>query len=265
MAQPVLAWIISGIALAVVFVLILRLRAANGAIAGANLNAEQLERELKATRKQLEKFAGGQRRKSGEMQELQRKLEKARKRAARAREGHHDESERIKELERQLELKGSELRNLRRELSAQPDEARPIPQPAAPRPPPSPEEPEANTEAQKLLQEQLERSEARLKELGESLASARRDLERTRERVRTQDKLYLAIHGELAAKKDRIQHLTEEVERLRAFKVAVIDPVPADQRDVASASLETEADVTDLEAVDQTLPSESEETERVTR
>ena len=38
-------------------------------------------------------------------------------------------------------------------------------------------------------------------------------------KVRTQDKLYLAIRGELAAKKDRLRAQQEELERLRALRV----------------------------------------------
>jgi chromosome segregation ATPase len=262
MAQPVLAWIIGGLALAAAFVLFMRLRAANGAANSATLNAEQLERELRAARKQLEKHAGSRRRKSGETQELQRKLDKARKRAARAREGQQSESERIKELERELELRAAELRNVRRELSAKPEGARPVVRAVAPTPAPKPEAAAANAEAQKLLQERAEKAEVRLKELGGSLATARRDVERLRERTRTQDKLYLAIHGELAAKKDRIRHLTEELERLRAFKVAVFDPVPGDEPEPAGESPEADDETVDPESPDQSPDLESAEPER---
>ena len=42
-------------------------------------------------------------------------------------------------------------------------------------------------------------------------------------RLETQDQLYASIRSELGAKKDHIRQQREELERLRAYKVALVD------------------------------------------
>jgi hypothetical protein len=85
----------------------------------------------------------------------------------------------------------------------------------------------------------------------EKATAAERSLEKLRTKVRTQDQLYLVMRGELEAKKDRLRTQQEELERLQAFKVAVIDPLPPSQVDAGVAKV-TRADeaVADRVAVD---------------
>ncbi len=67
-----------------------------------------------------------------------------------------------------------------------------------------------------------------------------------RQKLSTHEKLYVAIHGELAAKKDRLRGQTEELERLRALKVAVIDPLPESSLPEAETPVESHLSI-DLE------------------
>ena len=54
------------------------------------------------------------------------------------------------------------------------------------------------------------------------------NLQRLREKLDTQQQLYVASRGELEAKKDRLRTQTEEVERLRALSVVVRDEAASD-------------------------------------
>ena len=85
--------------------------------------------------------------------------------------------------------------------------------PAAPSAPPvaAPPPPELTARVEELR--------GRVTQLEGELGGARVEAERWQAKVRTQDKLYLAIRGELAAKKDRLRAQQEELERLRALRV----------------------------------------------
>ncbi len=72
--------------------------------------------------------------------------------------------------------------------------------------------------------------EAELAEAGERLVKLENELQlahqmqaRARKRMANQDQLYAALRGELEAKKDRLRTQQEQLQRLQALKVAVLD------------------------------------------
>ncbi len=72
--------------------------------------------------------------------------------------------------------------------------------------------------------------EAELAEAGERLVKLENELQlahqtqaRARKRMANQDQLYAALRGELEAKKDRLRTQEEQLQRLQALKVAVLD------------------------------------------
>jgi len=71
--------------------------------------------------------------------------------------------------------------------------------------------------------ERAEKAEAQSASRARELGAARKEVGRLQERLRTQNKVYMALRGELEAKKDRLRQQREEIERLQAIKVALVD------------------------------------------
>ncbi len=228
MTADLTLWIVAAAASAAALLLFARFRGATLQASQRQLEVEKLQAELVAARKQLEKAAAKQRRGAEEMAELRRRLEKTKKRAA---QGHaaaggtvpsrHQELEDALEQTRQArDAAREETSALSAELSRlRAEHARP-----APSEPPAPEPVAVDTQA---LEARAAAAEAKLEALREELAQANKAGSRLRNKVATQESLYLAMRGELDAKKDRLRRQHEELERLRAFKVAVVDPLPA--------------------------------------
>jgi chromosome segregation ATPase len=186
---------------------------------------ERLEGELHGARQQLDKRAGAQRRQSDQDRDTRRKLEKAKKRASQARAEQQEEMERVRQLEGQLRLREADVKGLREELarlsasSVSPDRVA---------------EREAGLARAKQeisgLTARAEKAEATAAAATAAKEEATRKLEkdvsRLRRKTATQETLYASVRSELEVKKDRLRTQTEELERLRAYKVAVLDPVP---------------------------------------
>ena len=180
--------------------------------------------ELQATRQQLEKKTAAHRRLSEQEAESRRKLEKARKRASQSRTGAKEsknEGDELTLLQGQLRLSQADQARLREELerlATAPSAADRIKE----------REVELAKAGEEIaaLQGRVEQAGAAAKAAEAKLGEHAEESERLHKKLATQDKLYVSVRSELEAKKDRIRAQTEELERLRAFKVAVIDPVP---------------------------------------
>jgi len=105
------------------------------------------------------------------------------------------------------------------------------------------------------LEAQLEKAEKVVEEHNQKLAAsksaAKKEISRLRGRLRTQESVYAQLRGELEAKKDRLKTQREELERLRAYKVTLIDvaPEPAGPSSEAGVTAESEpAEETAVEA-----------------
>jgi DNA repair exonuclease SbcCD ATPase subunit len=77
------------------------------------------------------------------------------------------------------------------------------------------------------LESRLEATRAvdreRIVELEAALASRERDGARMKKRIANQEQLYAALRAELALKKDRLRAREEQIERLQALQVALVD------------------------------------------
>jgi len=103
---------------------------------------------------------------------------------------------------------------------APPAPATPAPSPSAPSPEPAEEtavDPEARLEAERTT------GRERIAELEAALASRARDAARMKKRIANQEQLYAAVRAELALKKDRLRAQEEQIERLQALQVALVD------------------------------------------
>jgi DNA repair exonuclease SbcCD ATPase subunit len=215
------------------------------AISSAKGELAKLREELGATRERVTKRGDGERKRDEELAELRRRLEKTKKRASQAREDGLQESERIRELDEKLRLAQADARGMAAELQRAEAEMerlreaprpapRPLPAPAPivkEAPPPAPPAPPSD----EALLRRVAHAEERALALEEQLVAARVDAERLRRKAAAQDRLYLAMRGELDAKKERLRTQQEEVERLRALRLVLADdlvePPPSDPSD----------------------------------
>jgi chromosome segregation ATPase len=220
-----LGWILAAVAVLAAAFLLLRLRREIGRAAALSRDVDRLEGELRDARQQLEKRSGAERRRSDQERETRRKLEKAKKRAGLARAEQQEEMERARQLEGQLRLREADLKGLREELARAS---------ASPLSPDRIEEREAEMAEMKRalssLTARAEKAEAAAAAAKTAKEEATRGLEkdvaRLRRKTATQETLYASIRSELEIKKHRLRAQTEELERLRAYKVAVVDPAP---------------------------------------
>jgi chromosome segregation ATPase len=217
------AWIVAAVlGLGLVFAWV-RLRGETARVNALALDVDRLEGELGASRAQLERRSAEHRRVVEQESELRRKLEKAKKRASQARGEQRTDVDHVRTLEGQLRLREADLKALREELGragSSPDDA-------------AARSRETVDQLRKLKQDfasmktRADNAEARTTKSEEVAAKASKDVARQRVRINNQETLYRSIQLELAAKKDRIRGQTEELERLRAYKVAVVDPLPS--------------------------------------
>jgi chromosome segregation ATPase len=183
----------------------------------------QLERDLAREEK-------ARKRQAEELARLRKKADKDRKREARPVAQPLGTVARVRDLEAALarvererdralaqgEQAAGELARLRADLARASERER---EAAALRPSSASEAPDPAAVLEARLAESLER----LAKLEEELVGARRTEARMRKRVANQEQLYAALRGELEAKKDRLKTQEEQLERLRALKVSVID------------------------------------------
>lgn len=227
----VLAWVAAGLASAVALVLAYRAGTEGSRTGALRGELEELRKDSKGRRKQQEQREKSLRGAESDLEKANRKLAQADKRSSQAREAARAErdqaSERLLGIEEQLaaatEAKEASLRDLDRvrgELDVSTSngvqaEARveELEQLLEAQPPP------ADPEELRALRERSESAEQKLAERDDSLAKATRDVERLREKARTQEILYTSIRSELSVKKDQIRQQREEIERLQATKV----------------------------------------------
>ncbi len=209
-----------------------RWRAAGMDAAAARVEAERLGGELGATREQLEKAQAKARRATSELAEVRKKLEKSKKRTAQlhdegrgrtgapggaglAGEQALEEARQARDVARaELEAVSAELSRLRAEKAEAAEEDR-RPAPAA----------VAGIEVEALQAQSAAAAEALVAER-EALRRANAEVERLKKKAKSQETLYVSIRSELEVKKDRIRAQQEEIERLHALKVALVDPLP---------------------------------------
>ncbi len=239
------AWLVALAAGAVALVAALFAASRARTAAAAAHELSKLREVFEATRGKAAKRTDLDRRRDEELAELRRRLEKTKRRASQARDDERQESERIRDLDEKVRLAQADARAMRGELQRALSElarAREAPRPVpraepvaviAPAPAPAAPPPD------EALLRRAEAAEARVLGLEEALVAARIDAERQRRKAAAQDRLYLAMRGELDAKKERLRAQQEEVERLRALRLVLADDL-VDPDVVASPSATTE-------------------------
>ena len=246
MGNSALAWLIAALAVLAAGAFGRLWQQRGTAVAEAASERDALREKVSALEAQLGKRQGKTEKRGEELAELRRKLEKARKRAAQAKEELAPTAERVRELEATVARRDDELRSLRSERSAAtPEAAAPVLEAAA-----AEAETQAHAEAaaREAMRVRAESAEGKAGEQAEALAEATKQVERLRVRVRNQDMLYASLRSELDVKNDRIKQQREELERMQALKVALVD-TPADTpAEVSAPRPDADADSEDAPA-----------------
>jgi chromosome segregation ATPase len=245
--EPItLAWWTAGLAGVVALAALLWIVGEERRNAAQRVDAETVRKELRALRKDLEQRAKHLRQSEAEVDRLTRQAGKAQKQAASGKRGARGErvetDARIGELEEAAQRASEEIARLERELervdtqsavaskhAARAEVALERGQREAEASEASRIEVTARAEASAIdeLTRRVEAAEAALGERDAALAAAGQETKRLKGKVRTQDTLYLSLRGELAVKKDQVKQQREELERLRAFRVALAPEMPA--------------------------------------
>jgi chromosome segregation ATPase len=226
MAMEALPWILGALGLFASLLAGVRLRQVGLAQAASQLEVVRLNGELRAAREQLEKASAKQRRSGDELADLRKRLDKLRRREGKGPKGPAStgtSGAQLQAVERELEetrqvrdAARSEATGLSLELTRL----------RAERSEPPPERPSLDNAAIESLQasqrEAAEQGDSRAREL----QAAATEIARLKGKVGTQESLYVSMRGELEAKKDRLRRQQEEIERLQALKVVVVDPDP---------------------------------------
>ena len=187
---------------------------------------EEVRVELQAARGNLEQRKEEHRRRGEELSELRKQLGKAKKERRSARERQRGEPARIEELERALSVQRDDVARARADLEEAHSELakvhalreRELEVARAPR--------TEDDERLRDLEARLGRAEAALRTSVEEHTADRHELGRWRKRAENLDKVYMVLRGEHELAKDRLRTQEAELERLRALKVALVDPVP---------------------------------------
>ncbi len=187
---------------------------------------EEVRAELQAARGNLEQRKEEHRRRGEELSELRKQLGKAKKERRSARERQRGEPARIEELERALSVQRDDVARARADLEEAHSELakvhalreRELEVARAPR--------TEDDERLRDLEARLGRAEAALRTSVEEHTADRHELGRWRKRAENLDKVYMVLRGEHELAKDRLRTQEAELERLRALKVALVDPVP---------------------------------------
>ena len=206
-------------------------RVAEARVARLQRETEVLAAEGKQLGESLSKQTQGRKRQSEELATLRNKAEKAKRRqtktvdqplgtSARIRD-HEARVERV-ELERDQansEREGLAERVARLETRLEAS-ARALEEASAPRPTSVASQAETALEQ---AQAELAASREQLTKRNEELEIVRQTEARMRKRMNNQEQLYASLRAELEVKKDRLRTQEEQLQRLQALKVAVID------------------------------------------
>jgi chromosome segregation ATPase len=187
---------------------------------------EEVREELAVAGRRLEKQKEEHRRRGEDLVDLRKRLDKAKRSRGGERERERAEPGRVAALERAIELQTEDLARARTErdgalaelakVHAQLERAREDAR--KPR--------EEADEAMRELETKLGQAQADLERTVADLDAARHELGRWRKRAENLDKVYMVLRGEFELAKDRLRAQDAELERLRALKVALVDPVP---------------------------------------
>ena len=178
---------------------------------------------MKQARDQRQKDAETIARHGAEVAELRKRLDKVKRRAAQS--GQRKGSPKLASVQQGVELELEQTRRARdeakaealalsQELSRLRSQAR-LPKPTV--------EPLLDNAGIESLQQQLQSANRTAEAARLELSNLSKSDERLKRKLATQEVLYVSIRSELDAKKDRLRTQQEELERLMALKVALMD------------------------------------------
>lgn len=220
-------WVIVAALVVVVLIFYLRSRSAESQLVTVRAAKEKTETDLEDARGRLSKSQDKSRQASEDIQQLRKKLEKVKKRLGSTTSLPSASASRVQQLEEALELSRQERDRLREEVSGLRAELTRLREVARSNVEEA-ENPQLNSalEAQSAASARIADLESILQKAQARAADAERSVDRLRGKARTQDLLYVSLRSELDAKKDRLRTQQEEIERLRALKVALVDDPP---------------------------------------
>lgn len=200
-------------------------RRAEGRAAHLVLERERLDTRRRELEASLDRSEKARKRQAEELSTFRRKADKTRKRESRPAALPLGTAARVQDLETALarserdRLKAeSECERLAQDrvrlegLVAKQSTTPPPPVEGVPA-----DELESRLEATRAVDHE------RIVELEAALASRERDGARMKKRIANQEQLYAALRAELALKKDRLRAQEEQIERLQALQVALVD------------------------------------------
>ena len=223
-------WLAIGVIVAGVF-LVRLWRKAEDRVVRLEEEAETLSTEGKQLAASLSKEAQARKRLSDELTSLRNKADKAKRRQAKTVDRPLGTTARIRDHESQIERIELERDKARSEREALAHEAaqleiqlaasqRALEEASAPRPKPIASDVENRLER---MSSELAASQELAGKLNEELELVRQSESRMRKRMNNQEQLYASLRAELDVKKDRLRTQEEQLQRLQALKVAVID------------------------------------------
>jgi hypothetical protein len=219
------------VAIAAALVLARLWRTAEGRVVALQLEIETLVAEGKQLESSLSKQAQARKKQTEELAVLRNKTDKAKRRQSKTVDQPLGTTARIRDHEAQVERVEFErdraiterdgltlqVARLEKRLEAS---ARALAEASEPRPIPIASEVDTALEH---AQAELGTSREELTKRTEELGIARGTEARMRKRMSNQEQLYASLRAELDVKKDRLRTQEEQLQRLQALKVAVID------------------------------------------
>jgi chromosome segregation ATPase len=223
-------WLAIGV-IAGAFLLVRLWRRAEGRVVRLEEESEALATKGKELAARLTKEAQARKRLSDELASLRNKADKAKRRQAKSSDQPLGTTARIRDHESQLERVELERDQARSEREALAQEAerlesrlaasqRAREEASAPRTKPIASEGENSLER---VNAELTSSREQVAKLNDELGLVRQTESRLRRRMVNQEQLYASLRAELDVKKDRLRTQEEQLQRLQALKVAVLD------------------------------------------
>ncbi len=220
-------------------------RQAEARTAHLNEMRERLESRCRELEVSLDRSEKARRRQAEELSNFRRKADKTRKRESRTAALPLGTAARVQDLEtalarserdrlradsecERLAQEQVRLEGLLAQRSIPPSTAAAAPVVGATSSPPSPPPSQAPVEgaaadAEARLEAARTADRQRVAELEAALVSREQDAARLKKRIANQEQLYAALRAELALKKDRLRAQEEQIERLQALQVALVD------------------------------------------
>lgn len=206
----------------------------------AKLRAREIQNDelcstMSGLKAELQKERSARSRQSEELGEFRKRADKAKRRGVKNTPQPMGTASRIQDLEEASEktaLERDRLRGQRDQLNEEVAQLRTriaaadrvaAAKEQAPAPTPAPASARAESPESPSVEERLAAASERVAELEGEGRVARETQTRLRKRMDTQEQLYASLRSELEVKKDRLRTQEEQLQRLQALKVAMLD------------------------------------------